>query len=1143
MTSLLSFTMTDKCLAEKYKKLEGREHVLTRPGMYIGSVEDDICSVWVYEGGDNRMAKKQVKYCAGLYKIFDEILVNAIDHWVRLSGKEECKHPVKNIKVHVDKESGVIEVHNDGEGIEVEKHPEHDIYIPELIFGNLLTSTNYNDAEEKVIGGQNGIGAKACNIFSKFFEIETVDSERKKLYKQRFEDNMSVVRTPVIEKYTKKPYTVIRFLPDYKRFGQAGLTDDMHAIIIKRIYDACAVTGNDVSIHLNGKKLEYKNFEGYVNLYLGDKSSHSRVYEKPNDRWEIVASYNDFNGFEQISFVNGVCTIRGGKHVEYIANMITKRLIEMISKKKKDLTIKPQVVKDNLILFVKSTIVNPTFDSQSKETLTTPSTKFGSKVELSDKFYEKLFKSGIVEKICEISHATETNNLKKTDGKKRNIIRGLHKLDDANWAGTAKSKECVLILTEGDSAKTMAISGLSVVGRDRYGVFPLRGKIMNVKDVNVKKITENEEISNLKKILGLESGKNYTDSVSDLRYGRIMLMTDQDHDGHHIKGLLFNLFHSLWPSLLVRNDFMSSMMTPIVKARKGKNGDTLNFYNLTDYNNWKDANNNGKGWEIKYYKGLGTSDSKEAKEYFKDMNVVSYEWTSDSSNDKLDLAFNKKRADDRKNWLGQYDRQVIVDCKDRSLRYEEFVDKELIHFSNYDVERSIPSICDGLKISQRKILYAGFKKNLFVDQIKVAQFCGYVMEHTSYHHGDTSLQAAIIGMAQDFVGSNNINIFSPIGQFGSRIHGGKDASAPRYINTLLSKITPKLFIKSDNNILKYLDDDGYTIEPEHYIPIIPMVLVNGALGIGTGFSTNVPCYNPVDLISIIEKLLDGEDIDDIELQPWYKGFEGVISKTKDGKWHSCGKFHKVSATKIEVTELPIGYWTEDFKIALEEYYDKNPQFKSYENNYTEDKVSFTLHFTSGAVVDDLMTIENNGHTKFENEFKLVSTKGLGTTNMYLFNKHGQIKKYDTAIDIIREFYDIRMGYYKVRKEYLLDSLKNDSNLIANKVRFIKAVISGEIAVQKMKKADLEALLGEMDFDMHNESYDYILKIPIYNLTLDKVEELEAEYSKALNDLEVLANTDIKDMWRKELDELRCELSSNGGSETKKAPRGRKTKST
>lgn len=1353
----------DTAIAEKYVKLDQKDHVLTRPGMYIGSIETDTYDTWTYSESDGKMVKRQIKYVPGLFKIFDEILVNAVDHSIRLKTRPESElgHPVKNIKVVVDEETGVIEVTNDGDGIEVIKHPEHDVYIPELIFGNLLTSTNYDDTQEKIIGGQNGLGAKCispdtrvplfngqvklakdvqvgdeligddgtkrtvlsvmngrgnmyqvsqsngepyivndqhtltlhmpshkvifwstngwkvywwnrkynqieshfmsmfnigmdidvskldmnnlyiklgynemqefvstinddnsgdsnnisgvggvidisiqdylklppssqrllegfraitpqdfnklpkstgqlsiqsigqgdyvgihidgnqrfaindytvthncCNIFSEFFDIETVDAVRKSLYIQRFEKNMTVVNVPKITKYSKKPYTTIRFKPDYARFNMTigdALYKDMMEVIKKRVYDACAVTDTDVAIHFNGKKLEIKNFESYANMYLGDRTSHTRVYEKLNERWEVIASYNDFSGFEQVSFVNGIWTIRGGKHVDYIVNQITKKLIELIHKKKKGVTIKPQIVKDNLFVFVKSTIVNPSFDSQSKETLTTPFSKFGSKAEISDKFIEKMFKSGIVEKICEISQACDEKAMKKTDGQKRNVLKGLYKLDDANWAGTNKSKDCVLILTEGDSAKTMVISGLSEVGRDKYGVFPLRGKLLNVKEANVKKISENEEITNLKKIIGLESSKEYN-SIDGLRYGRILLLTDQDPDGSHIKGLLFNMFQSMWPSLIQRNDFISSMMTPIVKVKKGK--EAHSFYSLTDYENWREETNNGKGWDIKYYKGLGTSNSAEAKEYFKNLRVVNYKWTDDSNN-VLDLAFNKKRADDRKEWLSGYDRQNILDYNSTEISYEEFVNKELIHFSNYDIERSIPSICDGLKISQRKILYAAFKKGLYDKEIKVAQFCGYVMEQTSYHHGDTSLQAAIVGMAQDFVGSNNINMLKPNGQFGTRIQGGKDASAARYINTLINEITTKIFIKHDQNVLTYLNDDGFDIEPEFYMPIIPMILVNGAIGIGTGFSTTIPSFNPRDIISVIKRLLNDEEVDD-ELKPWYRGFNGTIFK-QGNKWMSRGIVVRTSATKIEVKELPIGYWTEDFKIALEEYYDKCPEFKSYDSNYNEKLVHFTLNFSSSAVVDSLMRVDDNGFTAFENEFKIVSTKMLGMTNMYLFNERGQISKYDTPLDIIKHFYNVRLSYYQKRKDYLVAELLKDNVAIENKIRFIKAVINGEVVVHKIHREQLIEYLETSDYTKCNDSFDYILRIPIYNFTIDKVKELENEYEKRCNELETLLGKGIKSMWNDELDDLLVHLTIEHQDDKKAVPkRGKKT---
>lgn len=1099
----------------KYVKLDPREHVLKRPGMYIGSLEADEISTWIF---DNEMRYQTVNYISGLYKIYDEIIVNTLDHVVRC--EQENKKPVKEIKVTINQADGFIEVYNSGEGIEIEMHKEHNVYIPELVFGNMLTSTNYNDDEERIIGGQNGIGAKACNIYSKVFIVETVDSQQKKRYCQEFTDNMKHKSEPKITKYTSYPYTKIRFLPDYSRFNKAGLSDDMYKIMVKRVYDICALTKANIKVFLNDQRIDYKNFEKYVDLYLGSsKADEPRLhFESSDGRWEVCVSGSQ-DGFKHVSFVNGVNTLKGGKHVDYITNQITKKLSDLVAKRRK-VTVRQNVIKDHLFVFIKSTINNPSFDSQTKEFLTTPYSKFGSKCDIDDKLIEKLYKFDITDRIISISEKNDDKNAKKTDGRKRSVIRGIHKLDDANWAGTAKSNECTLILTEGDSAKSMAISGLSEVGRNQYGVFPLKGKIMNVRDTNVKKINENDEISNLKKIIGLESNKKYNDT-NDLRYGRIMVLTDADTDGSHIKGLLFNLFSSLWPSLLLhQKPFMTSMMTPIVKATKGKQ--SIPFYNLTSYENWKLLTENGKGWEIKYYKGLGTSTNKEAKEYFKNMRTLEYVWDDRLSEESISLAFDKKRSDDRKQWLYQYDKQDVLDdlleTTDK-IEYSQFVSKELIHFSNYNLERSIPSVCDGLKKSLRKILFCCLKRKLY-KEIKVAQLAGYVSEHGAYHHGEASLHEAIIGMAQDFVGSNNINLLMPNGQFGTRILGGKDSASPRYIHTELNSIVPLLYPSDDFDVLEYLDDDGIQIEPKYYVPIVPMILVNGSVGIGTGFSTNVPCYNPKDIVNNLKRMLRQEPL--LPMTPWYRGFKG---SNIDGV--SKGVYKRVGSTnKIEVTELPVGYWTEDFKMFLEQYIDKNPKvLKDYESHYTEKDVKFILSFHSSAIVDSMLSVDesNKTLTKFDTTFKMTTTRPLSTSNMHLYTAEGNIKKYNTPEEILTDYYKVRLDLYSRRKSFKINKLSKELAFIDARIRFIEDIIDGSLRIMNVQKQKVVEYLDENKFPLHENSYDYLTRMPIHNLTFEKKQELTKERDDKKEMLAFITNQSEHDCWMHELELLEKKL--------------------
>jgi hypothetical protein len=869
-------------------------------------------------------------------------------------------------------------------------------------------------------------------------------------------------------------------------------------------------------------------------------------------------------------------------------------------------------------------------------------------------------------------------------------------------------------------------------------------------------------------------------------------------DGIHITSLIMNLFHTLWPTLMKDFKFIHSMLTPIVKVKR--RNEVISFYTITDFENWRTANTDN--WDIKYFKGLGTSTTQEAIEYFRNMKKVTYNYTEDSDK-SIDLAFNKSRADDRKEWLSGYDKQNVLDSSDPNVTYENFINKGLIHFSNYDVQRSIPSMIDGLKISQRKILFSCFKRNLTDKEIRVAQLSAYVSEQSAYHHGEVSLQGAIINMAQDYVGSNNINLLKPNGQFGcldpetdiimwdsnikkaknvkvgdkligddgkvrnvlkitsgvdemyevvlkdkssykinsqhiltlkfidnkkilwdnncwkvkyfdtdelkikstsfmtynkiaefvnnikypeifdlkledvlklsptnfycvknsscidwdyqetaidpyiygklictklnyisniyifnnkeirlnvligaideigitknnqieitlqnkiilsslqlianslgyytilnnatlvisgnnmeelsssitinannyvyefeinnigkgkfcgwsvdgnerfllndftithnSRLHGGKDAAQPRYIHTLLTNIATTIYRKQDSCILNYLDDDGLSIEPEHYIPILPMILINGSIGIGTGFSTSIPSYNPLDITKLIKKMLEGEhvDADKDDLMPWFKNFKGEIKKIGD-KIYSIGKFKKLNATKIEVTELPIGYWTFDFKADLEDLLDKHPDFKKYENKSTGDVVHFILTFTN---VDKYMKIDTNKFTKFENLFKLVTSRNLNTTNMYLFNEKGTITKYDSPFDIINQFYDVRINYYNKRKEFILNKLQYDADLMANKIRFIKEVISETLYVHKLKKIELENYLTDQEYKLHEKSYDYIIKIPVYNLTIDKVEELEKDIAKILLDISNLNDKTSEMIWMEELIEF------------------------
>ena len=1077
-----------KTIEDTYQKKTQLEHVLHRPGMYIGDIDHVTAERWIFDG--NVFVRKNVSYSPGLYKIFDEIFTNATDHSQRDPSMK---------KIEVTFLDGEITIMNDGEGIPIEIHKELGKYVPEIIFGEFHTSSNYDDTETRTVGGLNGYGSKLTNAFSKKFTVEISDGI--KHFIQTWENNMSKKSEAKIKSKKGKSFTKISFIPDYQRFGMTGMDPDTHALFLSRVYEGSAITNKNVSIYFDSQKITTKNFEDFVNLFI----SAPKVYSKINDRWEIAVVLNPYDKFSQVSFVNGISTSEGGTHVDYIINQIVYTLKEQIEKKVKDTIIRPAYIKDNILIFINCLIENPTFSSQTKEHHVTKVNKFGSTAKLSEEIIKKIEKLGITANVIDIAKAKENKSLSKTDGKKQFRLSGIPKLDDANKAGGSEGYKCKLILTEGDSAKASAVAGLSVIGRDYYGVFPLRGKLLNVRDATAAQILKNEEINNLKKILGLQQGKEYT-SVKSLRYGGILIFTDADNDGSHIKGLIINFIHSFWPSLIKIESFVSSIITPIVKVSKGKN--IIPFYNQNDFNTWKNETDT-KLWNIKYYKGLGTSTALEAKGYFTNLakQTIVYSFTEQTEHDLI-KAFKKGFEDDRKEWIKENTgKNNSLDFSVLKQSFSQFVNHELINFSIADLERSIPNLMDGFKPSQRKVLYGCIKKGLYSD-IKVAQLSGYISEHTSYHHGEASLQGTIINMAQDYTGSNNINLLYPSGQFGTRLQGGKDSGSPRYIFTHLMPITKVLFNEHDNKLLDYLDDDGVTIEPKYYIPIIPMLLVNGSEGIGTGYSTNIPCYNPDDIIANLKILIDNNGTGEQKTMfPWYRGFKGTIEQESEGKFISTGVYKILNGTTIEVTELPIGKWTQVYKEFLESLVEAN-EIIDYKNNCDDTNISFKVVMQK-IVIDNLIA-------KNEVVKKLKLTSTINTTNMHVFDSECKIRKISSPEEIIYRFYTIRKQHFIKRKEYLIKTLESDLLLLDSKIKFIKLVIDEKIIVFNKKKDFIIKQINAFDLVKVNGNYDYLLDLKLWTLTAEKIEDLEKNSEKMKIELEYLKTTTISKMWKSEL---------------------------
>lgn len=1062
-----------------------------------------------------------------ILRIFVEPLSNAIDNTSR---SKKTRTKCTAIHVTIDKKTGETSVWNDGAVIPIEKNTEHKLYNHSMIFGHLRTGSNYDDDEERDISGRNGYGAKVSNIFSSKFTVEGCDPKKKKILKQTWSENMRQTDGPIIEEMPvgNKGYTKVTWIPDFARFGlKKGYTDDIVAMYTRFVIDAAMLT--KVNVTINGKEIPVKSLADYAQQY-DDIGDEKRLIKTVNSEVMITPSTS---GFQTISFVNGVYTRLGGKHVDSWAETLFRPIVEKFNsrpqnttKDQKPIKITIADVKQFFRLFVVATVIRPEFDSQDKNFLEHPNVE----AEPKPADLNALKKWSVMQRIESVIRAKEMGVLKKVESKKRNVkVEGL---DRANNAGGRNSEHCTLIVCEGLSAKTYAVAGIEKgvygkKGRDWFGILPLTGKILNTRNATPTQVAGNKVVQRLMQSLGIRIGVDYTDDSNyrSLNYGKVLCLTDADTDGIHIEGLLLNLFHSLYPTVLERpNPFIVSMKTPIARVMRPKINDLI-FYDERNFTNW--LSNQNRKVNVKYYKGLGTTKPEDVPDTF-GMKMVEY--VNDENTCKsMDKIFHKKFTDARKQWIGNYDPDNYNFSLDKTdeisgMNISDFLDCEMIKFSHDDCARSIPSGVDGLKESQRKILYAVKKRRLTHNSksLKVAQLGGYTAEHSNYHHGEQNLYETIVGMANEFPGTNNIPLLYRDGMFGTRLAGGDDAASARYIYTKMEAMTETIFREDDEPLLTHVNDDGDFVQPEYYVPIIPMILVNGCQGIGTGWSSNIPNYNPLDLVQSIRTWLDCdgnfilEDPDDgsmvsmlPDLKPWYREHKGDIRKDNDSRYISYGVLQETKTGVVQITELPVGIWTSDFKESLENL----EQAKKIKNlkDYSSPK---DVHFAFQDNDEFESTIES---------LKLYSY--LNVTNMVLFNEKNQLRKYNDTDEIIDDFCQVRYKFYTLRKKHKIKTLEAEIRYLGNKERFVRDVINEELVIMNVAEKDVIAKLKASGYDedpkkdTDDNGYDYLLRMQVRTFTKDKIKQLKDDIASKKKEMENLKKTSEKKMWLDELAEF------------------------
>ena len=1108
---------------QRYTKKNPIEHVLDRPDMWVGSIREKRVDEYValYENEELKIVKTELDISPALLRIYVEALSNAIDNVER---SRKTKTLCTCIDVLVNKTTGETSVKNDGDIVPIEIHSGEGCYNHTMIFGQLLTGSNYNDDELRTMSGRNGIGIKATSIFSKEFTVEGVDPKRGKKLTQKWTNNMRETDGPeVVASSGVKGYTLVKWKPEFCRFGVKGYTGDIINLYRRYAVDAAMLT--KIRVTFNGEVLQANDLESYAKLYesVGEESLHIKYGECD----VLLTSASEF---QAISFVNGICTRLGGTHVDAWCEALFRPLVEKFNKGKNKTQINLKDIKQFFRLFVVAIIGNPEFESQEKNKLESP------KIEAVVKpiYINTILKWSVCEQIKDMIESKEMQILKKVERKKKGYVK-IEGMDQANYAGTKYSSECILILCEGLSARTYAVAGIEKgvygkVGRNFNGILSLSGKCLNVRNSTPTNIAKNKEITNIIKALGLSHGTDYTieENFEKLRYGRIMCLTDADVDGIHIEGLIINMFHYLFPTLLHReNSFVVSMKTPIVRIPR-PSGDLL-FYDERKFKEFMSRQT--KKITCRYYKGLGTTKFEDVADTF---GIKMIEYVVDDNTDKnMVKIFGKKQTDDRKVWLENYtvNSGFSLDDVGTNVKFtvSDFIDNEMIKFSLDDCRRSIPSGIDGLKQSQRKVLYAVRKRNLRYNgkSLKVAQLGGYTAEHTNYHHGEQNLYETITKMANEFPGSNNIPLLYRDGQFGSRLQGGHDAASARYIFTKMDMLTNLIFRPEDDVLLTNVVDDGDVVEPAYYVPIIPMILVNGCSGIGTGWSSNVPCYNPLDLIKCIKIWLenDGNTIqsgeDGIvslfpELIPWYRGFDGMIEKADRSKYITRGVLEKGTRGSYVITELPVGVWTNKYKEFLEDYVEEKV-IKDIKNYSTVKKVNFVIQPNSDEILSsDVLKLHSYVYT----------------SNMVMFNEKDQLRKYSDVDQIIDNFCRVRYDFYCKRKRHQISEIEHEIRVLTNKERFIREVMSKSLnimnvpeneIIRELEKRKYDKIIKSVIDENENEEsiggYEYLLRLQVRTFTTEKIDKLRADIKVENEELKVLRETSEKSMWARDLVEF------------------------
>lgn len=1141
----------------EYIQLDQRTHMYRNAERDLGETTVNKYGIHVYVPSKNIIEFKECPYNTAIERLFLEVLYNAIDNVERSRDRN-----VDPGIISVTMTSNKVSVYNEGIAISCIKQKGSELYIPSFIFGQLLTSSNYDDSKSRKVGGKFGIGVKATNIFSKYFSVEIINQEENVSFTQVWKNNMTVCDAPIIVPLNDpsvKSSTKISFILDFHRFFSnddkygfntcESYNGDFAAAYIKYCIDSSLTSG--VKCYFNNKEFDCTGSDGiikYAKYYFPNLNNHLRLQSDDSD---ILLIDTPSHG-KVISFVNGVFNKNGGIHVDTWRKACFKNMYKSI-KSKYGIKIEMKMISDHFSMIVMCRLNKPIYDGQTKDKVKSPKPTICNEIESINSTLIKwnCYKS-LIDEV-----ETKTIGAKKLIGKKLQYIDVCH-LQDAKDAGGPHSINCVLYVTEGNSAASFVKKSFS--SNTTMGSLPLKGKMINVSKCTMDDYLNNKEIQRLITSIGLNSSVDYSlpESINTLRYGRLCLVTDADDDGIHIRGLVLNFFRVKFPDLIKHHKFLYIMETPLLKVRIGK-GKTIPFFYEREYYSWiNDVNVSDQereqrsNYKVNYYKGLATSDDADLMEAFELADklgkfiCLTYDDAADSM---FEMAFGEGNEDLRKQWIRSWipkEYRSVYSSKFVQDSMSGFIASPMCKYSYSNVQRTIPCICDGLKEVQRKIL-ATMQTLPNKDRIKVTELVGLIESSVNYKHGNGSLEKSIVSMTNDCVGTNNIPYILGQSQFDSRF--GDDAGAARYIFVKKHPLMKYIFRSEDDILLNYMKEEGKVVEPEFYYPILPMFLVNGSLGIGTGFSTSIPCYNPVQLAKRIVHWLkrkDGLAVQIPELVPWYRNYKGTIEKIKD-EWYSIGAYYEEPSRKsyknVVVTEIPVTKTISSYINILEDYktkplvsderYDElnatlNSKAKcpTYIETYQEGTTNFKYYINDGTkkvlrieLLPNITIITPRCLYRQKDPYAVLRLKErISCKNIVLLNDQHVPIIYDDVNAIFDEYCNIRYNAYEKRKLLEISKLNTLIEYHAKRIKFVEDVRSEVIVTRNRKMNDIYK-------DMDQNGYDRkLLKEVTIELQTDEgLEKLRSEYNVLVEKRNSRINLSVEDMWIDELKKLIVEL--------------------